>query len=171
MRKALVSGLPSIAKLIKAEKKDGKRLFVKVGIGAGVVLGVLLALGVVVWLWPNKSEVVSPQVEVVAEIKYPGGSLECVDLYYGAVRTGNHKQYQVCLEDPLPIADFQRKYTARVESLKKNGFIWDIAPVKKGIPGIKGNPDKVWATSPWTGEEETYMVVKKGQYWRIVEER
>lgn len=168
--KALVSGLPSIVKLIKAEKKDEESLFKKVGIGAAIVWGAALVVGLVVWLWPEESDVVSPQVEVVSEIKYPGGSLECVDLYYGAVRTGNHRQYQVCLENPLPIADFQRKYSARVESLEKNGFIWDIAPVKKGVPGIKGNPDKVWATSPWTGEEETYKVVKKGQYWRIVEE-
>ena len=137
-----------------------------------ILLVVIVALAsLVVWLWPKQQEIVSPQVDVVARIKYPGGSLECVDLYYGAVRRGDHQQYQVCLCNPVDSSEFGKKVAARHGQMKSSGFIWDVAPVKNGEPGIKGMPDKVWATSPWTGREEIYSVVKQGQYWKIVEER
>ena len=132
---------------------------------------VLAALGVCVWLWPKQQEIVSPQVDVVARIRYPGGSLECVDLYYGAVRRGDHRQYQVCLCNPVGSSEFDKRVAERSGQMKASGFMWDVAPVKKGEPGIKGVPDKVWATSPWTDREEEYSVVKQGQYWKIVEER
>ena len=140
-----------------------------------IVIAVIVLLAVTalttVWLWPKQPEIVPPKVDVVALTKYPTGSLECVDLYYGAVRDGNHRQYQVCLSNPLPAAEFNKRSVARRTQLKSSGFLWDVAPVKKCEPGIKGCPDKVWATSPWTGREELYSVVKKGQYWKITEER
>ena len=167
--RTFIGDLPRIDGLMKSAR--GKRGFSKLWICVVVCVVVVLATVLVVCLWPGSAEVVSPRVEVVARIKYPGGSLECVDLYYGAIRSGNHRQYQVCLENPLPALEFQKKIGVRQSALKKNGFIWDVAPVKRGEPGIKGRPDKVWATSPWSGKEEVFEVVKNGQYWKIVEER
>ena len=142
---------------------------IRIVIAVTVLVSVIASI--IVWLWPKQPEIVPPKVDVVARIKYPTGSLECVDLYYGAVRSANHRQYQVCLSNPLSATEFNKRSVARHAQLKSSGFLWDVAPVKKCEPGIKGRPDKVWATSPWTGREELYSVVRKGQYWQITEER
>ena len=118
----------------------------------------------------------------VADVKRePDGSVSifpdpaiCVAMYYQAVCSGNHRQYQYCVMEPLDKQTFGKKVGALKESMEKKGIDFVKEPVrgrskiveKKGVKA-----STVTAVSPWTGKEKEYHVVEHGQSWRIVEEK
>ena len=140
--------------------------------GGGAVLGGG-AVAVVMWKDRDKVEIVDkPDKDGV--IQAPSDPMTCVDLYYKAVLSQNHKQYQHCVMEPLGLDGFHEKVKMRISEMEKNGLKRVEQPVRgrtnyKEIKGVKGAV--VFSISPWTGKEEKYNVVSQGQGWKIVEER
>ena len=140
--------------------------------GAGAVAGWGIAVK-----WDDfKKQTSIPEIEreldgVVSTFPDP---MVCVDEYYKAVCSGNHRQYQYCVMEPLDKQTFGKKVGTRKESMEKQGIDFVKEPVrgrskiveKKGVKA-----SAVTAVSPWTGKEEEYHVVEHGQSWRIVEEK
>ena len=98
----------------------------------------------------------------------------CVDMYYKAVCTANHRQYQYCVIEPLDKRDFEEKSNALKVEMEKRGIciVEELVRGRSKIVeknGLKGAA--VFAVSPWTGKEEKYAVVAQGQSWKIIEEK
>lgn len=98
----------------------------------------------------------------------------CVDVYYQAVCSANHRQYQYCVIEPLDKRDFEEKANALKAEMEKRGICIVKEPVRGRSKiveknGLKGST--VFAVSPWTGKEEKYAVAAQGQSWKIVKEK
>ena len=100
--------------------------------------------------------------------------MTCVDAYYRAIVKCDHRQYQFCVVNPLPVSNFLAKAVACAKTMKEGGFKRYREPVRgrtdfKEIRGFRGAD--VFAISPWTREEVRYSVISQGQSWKIVEEK
>ena len=140
--------------------------------GAGAVAGWGIAVK-----WDDiKKQTSIPEIEreldgVVSTFPDP---MVCVDEYYKAVRSGNHRQYQYCVMESLDKQTFAQKVGTRKESMEKKGIDFVKEPVRgrtKIVEKKRVKVSAVTAVSPWTGKEEEYHVVEHGQSWRIVEEK
>lgn len=103
-----------------------------------------------------------------------GEAVACVDYYYKAVMECNHERYQVCVYEPLSRVDFEKKANNRLEEMRKHGIRRTEMPVKGRSAKIRERKGfesvEVKAISPWTNKEETYLVIKQGQSWKIYKE-
>ena len=137
--------------------------------GGGALVG-----GGIVAVWPRDPNTIEKdpidENGIVQNTKDP---MRCVDLYYKAVIDGNYSQYQFCVLEPMPIDQFNTRVKSRLEAMQKSGLIRVETPVKgrtefKKVMGKRGTA--VFAISPWTNKEESFVVVEEGQGWRIAKE-
>lgn len=100
--------------------------------------------------------------------------MQCVHEYYMAVCSANHRQYQYCVLEPLDKQAFEKNAVARKEKREESGIDICQVPVRGRSHILEKGGHKyayVYAVSPLTGKEETYLVVEHGKSWRIVEEK
>lgn len=139
------------------------------GLGAG---GTYLAL---------KWDDIKKEKPIADEKREPDGTVAifpdpavCVDMYYKAVCSGDHRQYQYCVIEPLDKKTFAKKAIALKEEMEKKGICIVKEPVRGRSKIVEKNGLKgatVFAVSPWTEKEEKYAVVAQGQSWKIIKEK
>lgn len=138
--------------------------------GAGVCAGG----GYILWKDRQDRPPIEGTVIINGRAEKFGDPMDCVGYYYKAVMECNHEQYQVCVYEPLSRVDFEKKANNRLEEMRKHGIRRTEMPVKGRSAKIRERKGfesvEVKAISPWTNKEETYLVIKQGQSWKIHKE-
>lgn len=134
----------------------------------------MLGYGAHVLLTDSREATITDVTDSTGVVQAAGDPVSCVDLYYKAVLALNHDQYQFLVIAPCERETFLAKAKTRQRALASQGLRGVDAPVR-GRTEIRETDAlptaTVFSLSPWTGQEETYEVVRQGQGWKIKKEK